>query len=236
MRYVVRILLVAVVSAGTSRADDTIPIAVSQYAQEIDAVMKAAPPVSLEGAYTKGVSAADALVHGGLEQFDEATYRKLQNMMTGFFVSRDETIRAGPVPDFFLKLAREKGTVVDQEFFALLKETYPENYSPAYYRNLTDYAGCVVFEGKTLTTLYAAWSGFQKSHPEQYEDAAEKERKAIESALMTTCVCGTQDSFIREIDLFLKSSPASRIAEQVASRLQSVRSGNSEVQFNCEPR
>ena len=171
-----------------------------------------------------------------MAQFDEPTYHRVQSTMVGFAVSREEVVLAAPLPDFFSKLAREKGTSVDRAFFEVLKRTYPESVWPAYNQRQTDYSGCVIFDGKNLTILYGAWLGFQKSYPERYRRAAQQESTAIEQALMSTCACGGDDGVMKELETFSEAYPTSRIADQVASRLQAVKNHTSGIRFYCEPR
>ena len=218
-------------------APSTVPEAIERYARDVDVVVKGSRPVSLEPVFEEGISAAAALERDQLEQFDEPTYHKVQSMMVGFAVSREEVVLAAPLPDFFLKLAREKGTSVDQAFFEALKGTYPDGVRPAYDGSQTDYGGCVIFDGKTLTTLYGTWVGFQKSYPERYRRAAQRELTAIEQAVTSTCACGGKDGVVKELEAFSRAYPASRIIDQVASRLQAVKGGASAgIQFYCQAR
>jgi hypothetical protein len=212
----------------------TVPEAVAHYARDLDLVMKGPGPTSLERVFEEGVSAAQDLTHQ-LERFDDLTYHSVQHMMTGFTVFREEALVAEPLPDFFLKLAREKGTSADQAFFETLQRTYPDSIWPAYKQPVTDYSACVIFDGKTLTDLYGAWLEFQKSYPYNYRPATQKELTAIEEAATGTCACGDEDSVITELAAFSNAYPAARIAPQVASQLEAVRSGTSNIRFNCRP-
>jgi hypothetical protein len=157
-------------------------------------------------------------------------------MMVGFALSREETVRATPIPDFFWRLARDKGTGADRAFFSILKRTYPDTSFPAYYGPQTDYGGCVLFDGNTLTTLYGAWVGFQRLYPERYTRAVTQELAAIEQALSSTCACGGKDGVLRELELFSTEFPDSAIAGQLAPRIASLRSGTAAVRFNCQAR
>jgi HEAT repeat protein len=215
---------------------DRVPEAVECYGRDLDAAMKSAGPVALEPVLEKGLAAARDLERGELERLDEPTYRKVQSAMVGFFVSREEIVVAAPDADFFLKLARAKGTAVDRAFFEAYKETYPDGIWPAYIRAQTDVSGCRVFDGKTLTGLYGAWIAFQKSHPGQYREAAQKELTGIEEALESTCACGGEDGVRKELEKFLKTFPGLPVAAEVAARLQAVENHTSGIRFHCTPR
>jgi len=229
------VLMVLILSGTIYAAADvlsTVPEAVEHYARDIDAVMESAGPVSLEPVFEEGISAANIL-RDQLERFDAPTYRKVQSMMVGFAVGREEVVVASPLADFFLKLARAKGTSIDRAFFEALKKTYPNAIWPAYVEQQTDYSGCTIFDGKTLTELYGAWIAFQKSHPDQYREAARRELAGIEGALGSTCACGGEAGVKKEFEGLLKAYPGSPVAAQVASRLQTVNNHTSTIRFYC---
>ena len=211
-----------------------IPSGVERYSQDLSAVMKSSGPISLEPVFESGISAADDLVREQLERFDQPTYRKVQSAMVGFAVSREEVIVAAPLADFFLKLAREKGTSVDRAFFEALKRTYPEGTWPAYYRAQTDYSGCTVFDSNTLTETYGSWLTFQKAYPGRYRSATEKELEGIEAALESTCACGGEEGVRNGLEKFLKGYPNSALAAKVSARLQAIRNRTSGIRFYCK--
>jgi hypothetical protein len=229
-------MLFALVSAAAAEPVSTVPESVERYARDMDAAMKSSGPVSLETVFDEGFSAAKGLTLI-LERFDEPTYQKVQRLMIGFFVTRAEVIVAAPNAGFLLKLAREKGTLVDQAFFGVLKETYPDGYWPAYNDRQTDYSGCTIFDGKTLTGIYGAWITFQSSYPGRYREATQKELANVEEELLNgTCACGGEDGVRKELESFLKVFSSSPLAAKVASRLEAVNSHTSEFRFHCEPR
>jgi hypothetical protein len=213
----------------------TVPAGVERYARDVDAVMKNRGPISLEPVFDAGMSSAKALEIDQLERFDEQTYKKVQSMMVGFLVGRVEVIVARPHADFFLKLARERGTSVDRAFFEAYKKTYPDGFWPAYVQQLTDYSGCTIFDGKTPTEIWGAWTAFQKSYPDRYREAARTELAKVEERLVGNCACGGADGVRKELENFLKAYPNSPIAAKVASHLQAVKNGTSGIRFNCIP-
>jgi hypothetical protein len=238
MRIGKGILIVAVLSGSIFAAADpltTVPPGVDRYARDMDAVMRSSGPISLEPVFEVGMSAAAALERGQLERFDEPTYQKVQSMMVGFIVGRVEVVVADPLADFFLKLARERGTNVDRAFFEAQKKTYPDGYWPAYLQQVTDYSGCTIFDGKTLTEIWGTWTTFQKSYPDRYREATQKELARVEEELVSNCACGGEDGVRKELESFLKAYPNSATAAKVASHLEAVKNGTSGIRFRCRP-
>ena len=239
------ILIVAVLSRSIFAAADvlsTVPPGAERYALDMDAVMKSSGPISLEPVFEAGMAAAKVLMSVAkaleldqLERFDEPTYQMVQSMMVGFMVFRREVEGAVPRADFFLKLAREKGTSVDQAFFEAYKKTYPDDYRPACRQPTTDYGGCTVFDGRTLTEVWGAWSAFQKAYPDRCREATRKELAKVEEELVGNCPCGGADGVQKELENFLKAYPNSPMAAKVASHLQAVKSGTSGIRLNCRP-
>jgi hypothetical protein len=148
-----------------------------------------------------------------------------------------EVISANPDASFFVKLAHEKGTKVDQAFFEVLKKTYPDPHSwaPAYIEPKTDWGGCTVFDGKTLSATYGTWIVFQKAYPGRYQVGVRKELALIQSALESECVCGGEDEYRRELQNFIKNYPGSPFKSGVASRLKAVNNHTSKIRFHCQP-
>ena len=109
-----------------ARTISAVPESVERYARDINAAISSSGPVSLEKAFEEGISAAEALEHSQLDRLDEPTFQKVRRLMIGFWVNRVEVISADPDPSFFVKLAHEKGTKMDQSFFEVLMKTYPD--------------------------------------------------------------------------------------------------------------
>jgi hypothetical protein len=232
------IFIVATLSGSVFAAADvlsTVPPGVERYARDMDTVMKSPGPISLEPVFEEGMTAAKALETDQLERFDEPTYQKVQSLMVGFFLRRVEVVVAAPDPDFFLKLAREKGTSVDRAFFEAQKRTYLKGHWHAYLQQVTDYSGCTIFDGKTLTEIWGTWTAFQKSYPGRYREDTQKELTNVEEQLVGNCACGGADGVQKELENFLKAYPDSPLAAKVAAHLQAVKNGTSGVRFNCRP-
>jgi hypothetical protein len=221
-------------SLAIAQTISVVPEDVERYALDMNAMMRSPASVSLANAFEKGVLAAEALKQH-IEKFDEPTFQKVKRRMVGFYVNRVEVIWAEPDATFFLKLAREKGAKADQAFFEALEETYPEGVWAAYIVPKTDWGGCTVFNGKTLSGAYGMWIAFQKAYPRKYQSTVQKELAKIQSALESECVCGDEDEYLKELQSFLKTYPTSPFVSSVASRLNAVNKKTIKIRFHCEP-
>jgi hypothetical protein len=211
-----------------------VPESAKQYGQDLAAVMAKPGPVALEPIYDEGLAIA-ADPHLNLDDFDEPTFQKLRKIMVGFFLARsDEGDLIIPKWDFFLRLARQKGTKADQAFFAAEGKTYPDKDQwPAYIEAQTDYSGCTILDGKTLTRIYGVWTKFQASYPNQYQTDSQEERKSIEDRFEYVCVCGEEPNASKEFVTILKTYPGTPLATKVKLLVDSLRDGTSDIKFSC---
>jgi hypothetical protein len=205
--------------------------AVDRYARYMGAVVNQGLS-SLETAFEEGMSVATVLQSGQLAQLDGTAYLNVRDKMVGFKISREGAIVAAPLPDFFLPLARAKGSTTDQAFFEALKQTYPSGVVPAYYNALTDTSACAVSD-EAPAALYGVWIAFQKSHPGAYPTAVKKELTGMEQAMESQCVCGGEGEVRNQLEDFLKAYPSSPAAGQLASRLQALENHASDIRFYC---
>ncbi len=233
------LVIVAMLLNITSVAQtvSVVPEVVKHYEREINSAISSSNPISLEKVFEEGIAAAEALGGSELDRLDDSTFQKVKRMMIGFWVNRVEVVVVAPDPSFFLNLAREKGTKVDRAFFDALKKTYPhpKSWSPAYERPQTDFSGCIIFDGETLSNVYEAWKTFQDIYPERYNAGLRREFARIAAALESTCVCGGEDEYRSELQKFLKSYPTSPFAPKVSSRLEAAKSNTSKIRFHCLP-
>src|SRR5262249_29415091 len=130
---------------------------------------------------------------------------------------------------FWVTLAESKGQNGDQQFFQLLRKTYPDSVWPAYVQQQTDYSGCTDFGTKGLTQSFVDWSAFQKAFPSAYADAATHEPEAVSQHLGSTCACAHKASVISELEYFLQKIPKGNMAEKVRTRLDNIRKDKPEV-------
>jgi hypothetical protein len=210
-----------------------IPGSVERYARDIQAVMKAKGLVSLQAIFEEGVAAGKVLAGAVLEELDESSYKEVQARMTGFIVGREEIIVAEPSAEFFLRLAREKGTKADRDFFEALKKTYPESIWPVYIVQQVDWGGCRAFGKGELADTYRAWLAFRSAHPKSYSSAVAKELKGIEDALESACACQGEQDVRRELQALISRCPGSRAARLATERLKAIRRGTSGIHFSC---
>jgi len=234
-----RVIPVVVMLCMTSPAmsDIAVPDGVERYSRDLDGVVKGVGRVSLEPLFEEGRRAGTALVRDRqLERLDDLTYRKVQELLKGFVVRREEIVLVEPRADFFLRLARDKGTKTDEAFFEALQKTYPDGIWPAYKQALTDDTACIVFDKGILSELYGVWRGFQQSYPEQYPTETNRELTRIEDAVGSTCACGGRESAVRDLSSFVAEYPDTRVAGSVLSRLASLKKGGSDMVFYCKPK
>ena len=99
----------------------------------------------------------------------------------------------------------------------------------------TDYGGCYIFDGKTLSETYGMWASFQKAYPNHYQGAVGKELARIQKALESNCACGGEDEYLQELKSFLKTYPASPFNSDIASRLEAVNKKAFKMRFHCRP-
>lgn len=210
-----------------------VPASVVRYAGDITAYTNGHASASLETIFEEGITAAKE-IEPKLEQFDQATYEKLQKMMAGFVVTREEFVAVRPLADFFLKLAREKGADADWMFFELFKKTYPDSIWPVYVNRLTDITGCTSFVGNRLSDLYGAWTTFQARYPHQYRRASRRELARLQEALQSDCPCDPESVVRSALQSFLNEHPHSPPAPAVAARIAALTNHESGIRFKCK--
>lgn len=133
-------------------------------------------------------------------------------------------------------------TYLDTEFFLGLAESHG---LPADVDFLKAYAGrnlgsesvqdCIHFGTDLIVNQHGAWRDFRARHPHDYVRFAAEEDRNVIGQLLGNCVCGDSASVESELDHFLQRFPDDPIAPQVRARLASVRSGASDITFNCPP-
>ncbi|MCP3139635.1 hypothetical protein [Pyxidicoccus xibeiensis] len=185
---------------------------------------------SLERLFESGQAAASALREAGDAVPAPVT-------LPGFFIDTGEVRRADPDARFFLALARERGTAVDEEFFTLWRRTWTvDGVRRVYAVPLSDAAECHVFDHPELAPLYRDWTRLWATHPRAYTARVEREIQALEDVVArSTCACGERESVEAGLERFLKSFPRSPVAPEVRARLERVRTGGGDIHFRCQP-
>ena len=245
-KYILRIcisIVTIIIFIDTSSAQiiSDIPVEAEYYERSIKEILNRSTPVSLEAVFEEGLSVAKIITNRSnpsdqrnvLEQFDAAAFEKIKLLMTGFWINRDEVIVAEPDPAFFVKLAEEKGTEVDRIFFEALQKTYP-GWFPVYIEQQSDFGGCVVFDGKTISKIYGMWIEFQKKYPERYQYRVQEELKKIEDNITSNCICNSKDDYWKELRNFVDMHPDLPMAASISLRLKTTNSDASNLRFHCK--
>jgi len=239
---IVMIVVTTIIVVITSNAQtiSDIPKEVINYERSIKEMQSISMPTSLENIFKEGLLAAKVLLENDksfnwtskLERFDSATFEKIKLMMTGFWVNRDEVIIVRPNPDFFVKLAEEKGTEIDRIFFGILQKTYP-GWFPIYMKQQSDFGGCIIFDGITLLETFKTWTAFQKHYQNSYQTNVHEEIKKIENYIMSTCICGGEDNYWNELQNFVKLFPDLPITISVSTLLNTSNKDTLNLRFYC---
>ena len=246
LKYTIRItgiVVIAMVSVYTSNAQTIfdIPKEITNYERSMKEVINSTASVSLENT----LNILDVLISREgdaytlswlkmLQSFDAITFENIKTLLIGFWVNRDEIIFTEPNPAFFAKLAREKGTDVDRAFFNNLQKTYPDGVFPVYIKQYSDWGGCTVFDGETISEIYGIWVKFQKDYPDRYQIRVRGQLKKIEDNIMGSCICGEENAYWNELQYFVKKYPDSPITKNVSSRVEKTDKNASYIRFQCE--
>jgi hypothetical protein len=95
--------------------------------------------------------------------------------------------------------------------------------------------GCMLFDLPALPSIYAGWLDFGRRFPGAYREQLEKEREAIDDALLGDCACGTKETVIAGLEAFSKALPEAPIAARIRTRLDQIQNGKVAVRFECHP-
>jgi len=155
--------------------------------------------------------------------------------LEGFAVSTEEVLYAVPKPDFFLELARKRGTPVDVAFFENLQRTFAHHPAwPVFIEQQTDYSGCTLYNAPELITVYRGWTEFAAKHPKAYAEEVAKELTRLQETMTQDgCACGKAADVTAGLEAFLRAFPKAPIADKVKARLEALRAGKSDFKFEC---
>lgn len=226
---------------STAQTISDIPKEITNYERSMKEVINSSVSVSLEntlnildGLISRDGDALSLSWINRLQHFDAITFEKIKTMLIGFWVNRDEVIFTEPNPAFFVKLAKDKGTNVDRAFFDNLQKTYPEGVFPVYKTQYSDFSGCTVFDGETISKIYGMWVKFQKDYPGRYQTRVRGQLKKIEDNIMSNCICGDdENAYWNELQNFVKKYPDSPITKNVSSRAEKTDKNTSYIRFQC---
>lgn len=196
--------------------------------------VRAGEKTDLEPVYRLGLEAAGWLEVKLDEQPDEYADAKLE----GFEVSVGEVTGVSLEPDFFLKLARNKGMPADIAYFENLELTYAEGGDlPVYRQIMNDVLFCDRFEAPELIPIYRAWRQYAAKYPKSYVEEVKSELDGIESMLLThKCACGTREEVLAGIAGFIEAFPGTDVARKLSVRLMVLKGGvPNSMKYQCVP-
>jgi hypothetical protein len=230
-------VLVAIALVTSSWAGVGIPKSVSLYRDALRSLENRNE--TLERAYLAGLRAEkDLLSVSGtrtvIEQLDDKAWNQAKELMRGFSLNREEVLFVRPQPDFFIDLAKNRGTEVDQGFFALEKTTSPDGVWAAYLQQQTDASACRRYNG-TAVKLYEKWRRFARTFPQAYAEQVRAHLKDIEDGFTTAhlCACEDRPAVLSEFKAFLKIA-ISGAREQARDLLKALEAGKALARYRCQ--
>jgi len=217
-----------------AQSDQSIILAeVNQYSQSMTRLENREGNKTLSEVYAEGHRVALKL-SSVLESLSAEDYSLAKKDMKGFFVFREETVGVSPDMNFFKKLADQRGSREDIEFFSLMVDVYHNGTWPVFIEQQTDYSGCTSFGGGMLTKLYIRATQIHLTAQAAYQEPLKELIEKIQSELTSVaCACGSADTVINELTLFVEKAPNAAIIEKVRNRLAAVKTGNTRDRFVC---
>lgn len=212
-----------------AHSKDLLDLEVNKYVVLLNSINKSQKKQSLESLYKLGISVQNKIK----SDLDQKTYDSLTKKMQGFysmpFEQSEYEIGIYLNPEFYYNLALKKGTPADIAFFKLCKKTKPKGMWPIYTNQQTDYSGCQIFGKGILVNLYKDWTNFKKQYPKAqgYTIEVNKNMSDLEEILTNDmpCVCDDKASYIKELELFIKTFPNSKLSSKVKTLIQKAKSG-----------
>jgi hypothetical protein len=220
---------------GRPLADETKTLLqrIGAYGREISRIEASATSVSLEPLLERGGKLA-AELQPIIEELPARDYEQVLRDMKGFVVGRDEVIVVEPDARYFSMLARKVGTDQDRAYFDFLLKVAPEGYWPIYVVRQKDVGGCTDYGTGTLSKLYAEGTAMASRVGRYYRRLIEKTLDDIAGHLTTaTCACGDVRSVVKDLRMFLETSPDASPAAAVRGRLASIERGEHVMRVEC---
>jgi len=198
-----------------------IPGAVHYYAAALQRYQQDPQATTLESLYLQARTAARGLAPV-LEHLGHADYDTVEGI-DGMVVDRTEMIYAVPDNRYFKRLADAQGGPADKAFFALHEKTRPDDASPVYLRQVTDYSGCTRYGKGELVRFYGQWQAFRQNYPAAYAEPAGEMLGDIERRFTRpVCACADKDTVVREFELFIKTYADSKLAGKLKKRIKAI--------------
>lgn len=195
----------------------------------------------IEAAFSTITSVSDALMRNEsdegvlLENLSEYDFLALERELEGIWINREETVYVKPNPEYWARLAEERGEQADKAFFNALKTTYPSSIWPVYLEPQTDYSGCTRFGSMKLVDTYGLWTKVETEFPDNYKAAVAKEIERVKEELISSsCVCGRQQDVVKELETFLVRFPRSSHFQELKSKLDLIKKGFYVIYERCQ--
>ena len=226
-----------------------IPPEVTGYAAAMKELLGTQGRTSVQPVFELGIQAAP-LLQAVVQDLSDADFKSVQDQMQGFVVSRGAVNAAAsnasrgpsaaslvtPKAQFFEDLAKRKGEPADIAFFAIYALTEPDsnNAAPAYIRRSDGAAGCTLYDGKLMVSLYRGWLDFRTRYPDKYENEAQGEIDSLDAELASgICACGSAQETAAGLQAFVDAFPDLPSAAKLRSRIAEIRGGHPKFRFNC---
>lgn len=186
---------------------------------------------SLEPLYAAARRVSDVFIvpEAGDRVIDELSQQEIERIrraLPGLDVHIGDTVGVQIDADHFLALAKAHGGIVDVEFFALYRRTYPRSHRAAWMERTGPETACADFTSGELVDVYRAWRRFQRAHPERYRESVARELEdAAESLLVEgNGLCPQHMTLVRrELERLLAASPDDPVAPRIRERIGRIR-------------
>ncbi|SRR6266568_104788 len=193
--------------------------------------------VNVEDLFALAVTAGKEIL-ADIAKADEATAtgraaKPAITALEGLIISTEEALIANPDPNLFGALAEMKGRPADRAFFKLLVATRPDGVWATYFEQQTDVTGCIRFDLPELSSIYSGWLDFEARFPSAYRAQVQDELHGLDNALLGACACGTKATVVVGLEAVANALPKEPIAAKIKKRLDEVRNGTSNFQFQC---
>jgi hypothetical protein len=168
-----------------------------------------------------------------MESLSEEDYSRLEKLMKGFVLNREEILFIQADAKFFFNLSKKYGSPKDVAYFSLMQQIRPDNVWAAYIEQQTDVAGCTIYGNGVLTGVYGAARTYQQKYPKAYVKSIKDEiYDILDKFSDNICACGSSDSVSKEFRSFVKAYPRDKNTPAVRKTLKRIKTDKS-FRFFC---
>lgn len=221
------LILVASATVSANSPPPNPPPSVTAYLDQVAAIEKPGPRMSLERLYNAALAAQNDLMTinkdlAWIESLSDADFAALRSRLKGFALSRGLDIFADPDPKFFRALAETRGEPADLAFFTLMEQSIAPDYLPVYVKP-QGRGVCVRYGEDLIAPYYAGWLEYQRQSPGRYKDKVTELLANVEDAVgLGTCACGEIDSVQQELKGFVNRFPTAPVNSKIRSRIEQL--------------